>query len=229
MESLLTATLPDGGPLYTETDLSRLVAEPLNALSAFPFFLIAMYWLYRMRDERDHQRFMTIAMCVLALGGIGGTLFHAFRASHFFFLLDVVPIALLSIGVSLHFLSHVTARWLTWGFFIVPLGILQRLAMAGLPRQFALNLSYALSATVVLLPAVLLLHRRGWENGGRLATAAALFGLALFMRYLDPFAGERLSVGTHWLWHLFSAASVWCLARFVYELNRHKLSSPVDR
>ena len=45
----IDAELPDGGPIYWETNLNEWIVEPYNALSAIPFIAIALYWLIKVR------------------------------------------------------------------------------------------------------------------------------------------------------------------------------------
>jgi hypothetical protein len=39
----------DGGPIYAETDLSKIVAEPWNAYSSLTFLLPVIYWFFKLR------------------------------------------------------------------------------------------------------------------------------------------------------------------------------------
>ncbi|MEZ4750232.1 MAG: hypothetical protein R3B54_06295 [Bdellovibrionota bacterium] len=94
---------PDGGPMYMETDLSRLVAEPFNGITAAFFLFLAIFWLYRLRGRYREQWLLTTCLLILAVGGIGGAMFHAFRSSRIFFLMDVMPIGVLVIVVSVQF------------------------------------------------------------------------------------------------------------------------------
>ena len=46
--------------------------------------------------------FLTACMPILLAGGIGGTLYHAFRTQRAYFLLDVIPISLLGLAGAIY-------------------------------------------------------------------------------------------------------------------------------
>ena len=85
--------MPDGGPRYKETPKdpwSVPVAEPLNAVTASLFVFIVLAWAVRLRGRYRQFTFITACMPILLAGGIGGTLYHAFRTQRSYFLLDVI-------------------------------------------------------------------------------------------------------------------------------------------
>ena len=92
--------LADGGPWYAETRLDRTIAEPWNAVTAAWFLLLVVVWLVRLRGRFRRFPFLTCCLPILAAGGIGGTLYHAFRISSAFFWMDVLPIYLLGLATS---------------------------------------------------------------------------------------------------------------------------------
>src|SRR4051812_42771398 len=52
----------DGGPIYAETDLSRVIAEPWNAASASVFVLVALVWMVRLRGRYREHPFLTACL-----------------------------------------------------------------------------------------------------------------------------------------------------------------------
>ena len=117
-EDILTKSLPDGGPLYRETNLNAFIAEPWNAGSSVVFILIAFYLIWKTQRIKTLPLLLKIAPVILLIGGIGGTLYHAFRVSSFFLFLDVAPIYTLVFGVACAF-------WIRWtGKPVLLLGIL---------------------------------------------------------------------------------------------------------
>ncbi len=93
----------DGGPIYAETDLSVLFTEPWNALSSLAILLPAVYWAVRLRGDYRTYSFIFYCIPLLFLGGLGSTLFHAFRVSKWLLLMDVLPTATLTLSVSFIF------------------------------------------------------------------------------------------------------------------------------
>jgi hypothetical protein len=211
--------LLDGGPIYRETDLSHIIAEPLNALTALPYLVLAIIWLIRIAPRIRQFRFLTACLALLAIGGIGGTLFHALRASRIFLLLDFGPIVILAFLVSFYFWEIAAGHW--WKGVPVTLSLfgLQRALFFILPRHLSINISYLLTALVILIPTLLVVRRRRPHDGRKILWATGLFGAGLFCRYFDPLTPDWLTVGSHWLWHLFAWGAVVILVRFVYELG----------
>jgi len=104
--------MPDRGPIYTETLLHQALdpqgwlVEPYNAATAVLFVFVALYWLLK----AGRQPFFLYASLVLAVGGIGGTLYHATRTHVVFLILDVVPILILAISAVFWFVDRMAAR-----------------------------------------------------------------------------------------------------------------------
>jgi len=222
--------LPDGGPVYVETppDIEKFtgtVAEPWNTVSACLFVLIVLLWIWRLRGRyRDHV-FLTACLPLLLAGGIGGVLFHGRRTSFAFFLLDVIPIYLLGLSVMIWIWVRLGPRWHHLIGFVAVLGFLQMFAQLRLPRQWAINVSYASLALMVLLPVVLALVRTRFFQGGWVVTALICFALAWVCRIADTTRPPLLTMGTHWLWHLFGAATTAALSVYVYHIEQVSLRS----
>jgi len=216
---LRNGTFRDGGPIYTETRPHRMVVEPFNAMTAAIFLWIAIYWFRRLRQEPDRHRFLEGCMLLLAVGGVGGTLFHALRCSKLFFVLDILPIDLLTVGVGVYlWMVLLDSPWRVVPI-LIPFVILYELAFWRLPRYLAISASYCILALILLWPAGTHLVRTRYANWGWLASALVLFAVGVVFRSVDPYSGEWIPIGTHWLWHLFSAASVFAFTTYLYRLR----------
>lgn len=220
--------LADGGPLYTETNLNHWVAEPFNALTALPFLLLAVYWFWRLRGRYREFPFLTANLVLLAIGGVGGTIYHAFRSSVVFFLMDVVPIGVIALALSAYFwLAILPKRWLIFPV-VLPFFAFHRLVAAYFPPIFATSGLYLVLAVLVLLPLFLALRADGFRDARLVLGTVTLFAVGIVCRSLDPYAGPYLSVGTHFLWHSFSAAAVACLALYVMRFSERRRFSPAN-
>jgi hemolysin III len=207
----------DGGPIYTETDLGRVIVEPWNAASALLFLGIALYWLIRLRGRYSQHPFLSVCLPILAAGGLGGTLYHATRASQAFFLMDVLPIFVLCLATSVYLWGRLLPKWWYGLALLLPYCIIQWLGSSILQRHHTINFSYACLAALILLPAVIFLVKTRFRHGAWAALAAVFFAVALYFRYADPQA--LLPMGTHWLWHTFGAAACWAVSEFLYCLE----------
>jgi hypothetical protein len=217
-------TLPDGGPFYTETNTGHAIVEPWNALSSLAIVIPAVYWAIRIRKNIRDNLFIAFCIPLLALGGIGSTLFHAFRTSRFLLIMDWLPIVILSFAVSLYLWQKVTKRWWLTALIAVT-GILIRYFLfrsATFSHHTAINIGYVISGAMIFIPALLVQARTGWFKAGILALSLALFGLALFFREADASGMFGLPMGTHFLWHIASGAGTLFLASYLYHISRQR-------
>ncbi len=214
-QQMLHATLPDGGPVYRETNLSHTIVEPMNALTAIPFLFIAVYWMRKLRTHRGDSACLKYCITLLAIGGVGGTLFHAFRASRFFYLMDILPIALIGLTLGGYLWAVATRRsWAPVPVLFLAL-LVQRGGLDAFPRQIGITLSYLVMAGMIVVPLFILLRRRAFADTRLVVGALVCFAAGISCRAIDAYPVDVMPIGTHWLWHLFSAASVTMLTAFV--------------
>lgn len=225
---------PDGGPIYAETDLEALVAEPFNAASAVLFLLIAGYWLVRIRGRFRQQWFLAACLPLLVVGGVGGTVYHAFRAHRAWLVMDWLPIVLLVFAVTVYLWAQLLGRRWPVALLIVPVVFgIQRLNFGlvregVLPMHWAINGSYSLMVLVGLVPAGLLLWRTRFVHGRWILAGVGCFAVAILSRGFDERLANLLPMGSHFLWHVFGALATQCLATylFLYARDRHRLIAP---
>lgn len=214
----IPASMPDGGVIYAETRPERFIVEPWNAYSSLAFLVPVIYWAIRLRGEYRQNTFLTVCMPLLALGGIGSTVYHAFRSSRWLLMMDVLPIAVLTLAVSLYFWWRVLPHW-GYVFMVAAASLLMRFTVLNtFHGQTAINLAYLINGTTLFLPALLLLSKtqfRGWID---IVVATTFFILALVFRKVDD-RFEWMTMGTHWLWHICTATGVFFLAEYLYLIN----------
>lgn len=215
----IDAELPDGGPIYWETNLNEWIVEPYNALSAIPFIAIALYWLIKVRGQYSRFWFVSIASLFLLVGGVGGTVFHAFRTYPIFLMMDYMPIFLLTYAASIYFLFQILPKqWMV--FVVLPLFLAIQWMNYQLieNRAIAINISYVLLAAFVLIPTGVYLKRTIFRHGQYVVLALISFLLAISFRYLDHFG--LTPIGTHFLWHLFGAITCHLMFYYMYWVTR---------
>lgn len=212
---LLNFLLRDGGQAYTETNLSRLIVEPWNFVTAAFFVILSVYWLLKVGKTARQHLFLYVMLWLLLVGSIGGTLYHGFRFHRLFLLMDWMPILLITFASSVWFFIRAWGRWgppllLVAAFFVFQAALFR----SGVPIQVAINSSYASMAVLVLFPVGWFLRKSSWQNGLLVLLALAAFAAALFFRWADHLMW--LPVGTHFLWHLFGLLAVHLMLRFVW-------------
>lgn len=211
----------DFGPIYFETDFSRLLVEPWNAFSSLSFIFVAVLIYFRFKNKEKAGFFLYWAIPLLVLGGIGSTLFHAFRNHVFFILLDVVPISLLSLSIGIYqiYLLLRKAIWVVLlSLFFV---FLRQLPFILIEGQAAINISYIISGLFFLLPSFILLQKTGFTGKKQVFWAVFFFMLGIFFRYYDDFPNQFLPMGVHWLWHISTAAGTWFMALFLLKIKEN--------
>jgi hypothetical protein len=223
----------DGGPIYTETPAQvrahkpypGLVAEPWNTATAFLFVLVATFWFVRLRGRLRNYPFLAVSLPLLLIGGIGGTLYHGLRSWKGYFLMDVIPIYLLGLIVSVYWWIRLGPRVRHLLSMLVVLGFLQLVGVWQLPPHWAINLSYAMLAMLIVAPLSLVLIRTRGRHAGWVATAFVAFGIAWFCRLADAWSDSLMPMGTHWLWHTFGAVTTAALTEYVFRIEGVNLRS----
>ncbi len=220
----------DGGPIYIETNLDNFVVEPYNAVSAFLFILIVLYWFWKLRGEYNKHGFLLFNLPILLIGGVGGTLYHAFRSSMVYMYMDWTPIVGLALIMAGYYLFRVLKRWKQLLIIIgiaITLQIINFRVFSGLldlyEPHIATSISYAIVAVLMLSSLVLLLIATRYKHSRYIGIALACFCTALFFRVIEfeftPSIQSFMPMGTHFLWHLFGAAACHFILVYTYLLN----------
>ncbi len=212
-------SLRDGGPVYAETNLKHMIVEPWNAWSSLLLIVPAVYWAIRLRNRYRDYPFISFCIPLLVLGGLGSTLFHAFRASSWLLYMDVLPTAILTLSLGFYFWKNVTGRW--WiGIGVLAFSVLCRVWVHTVfAKHTAINLGYAITGTVIFVPLLWMLFKTHFQKSPAILLAIGFFLLSLFFRETDAWENQVLPMGTHFLWHTFSAAGAFYLAKYLYFLE----------
>ena len=211
--------LQDGGPVYMETNPGHFIVEPWNAFSSLLMLIPAFYWLWRVRHEMNHYRFLLFAVIMVVLGGLGSALFHGLRASVVFLMMDVVPSAILTISLSVYLWLKILKRWWYVFFIILTVSGIRFLFWDSVPEHMAINLSYFITGAIITVPLIIILFRDRFSEWPAVVLGVLAFILALTFRQLDPIKIEWLPMGTHFLWHAFSAAGAIFILKYIHHMR----------
>lgn len=220
--------MADGGPIYAETGGDGFLVEPWNSLTSLLMLIPVIYWLIRIRRESGSFKFMLYAIPLMALGGIGSALFHGFRASIAFLIMDVAPSAILTLSLAIYFWYKLMKKWYWVLLLFIPMLMVRFLIFKFLPEHAAINTSYAISGITILLPIPFLLVRMKYKGAWSIILTMLCFGLALMFREADARAAVHLSIGTHFLWHVFSAIGGYFMLQYLYIFRKSELIGSVD-
>lgn len=234
---LILQSLSDGGPAYAETNTDSWIVEPFNATSSLSYLVPALYWILKLKGR--YKEFLFLSSCIpfLILGGIGSTLYHAFRSSAFLLYLDVLPILILTLMVSIYFWIKILPKFWHIIFILVPFFLLRyfiyTIFKTGIfmgqevEMQRLINVSYFLSGTMIFLPALILMIKLKFQNALYLLLSCLLLILGLLFRELDSWKFSFLSMGTHWLWHISTAAGSWFLGKYLYSFREKEIEGVI--
>jgi hypothetical protein len=216
---ILLQGLADGGAFYAETNPSAWLKEPWNAFSSLTFWIPIGYILYKIRGRYRQYPFLLFCMPLLFIGGLGSTLFHAFRSSGWLLAMDVLPILILNVALTIYFWFRILANiWKVLGVVLLYF-VLSIVIIRFTEYPLSVNLSYLVRGILLFLPAVLLLQKMNFRHSQFLISAILLFILALVFRWADKLVIDYMSMGSHWLWHISTAMGALLLAEFMYRLE----------
>jgi hypothetical protein len=221
----VSRAVSDHGPIYAETAPGRFPVEPWASLTNLVFLVVIVYWGRRLRSQGRRHSFLSLALPLLALGWLAGTVYHATRSHDLWLVLDWVPIVLLILMAAF----WLWRRWLPASFrspILASLVLLLPILLAALmTRGFALpghsgiSVTYAVLAAGLFIPGFLHCVRRP-DLRRLFAVAIACFLAALAFRTYDlPLARFGWPHGSHYLWHVFGGAATFFMFAFLHKLE----------
>jgi hemolysin III len=222
--------LSDGGPVYAETNLRFLIVEPWNSISSLTFLIPAIWLMSKIEWKIKEYPFLSFCAFLLSLGGFGSAIFHGFRVSPLFIFLDVFPIIILNIAISIFFWYKVLQSIIKI-LGIVLIMIISRLTIQWLQisNHDKINFGYFISGIFIFVPiAILLIKTKGYQG---LWIFLGFFSLliALFFRKIDALDPPLFSIGTHWLWHIFCSSGAFFIAKYTLYIYQSSLNGKLEK
>ncbi|MCS7027239.1 MAG: ceramidase [Bacteroidia bacterium] len=216
----------DFGPIYKETDLSHWLAEPWNAFSSLSFWIPVFYFGWKIQKNYKNYLFLLSCMPFLFIGGLGSTLFHAFRRYPIFLVMDWLPIMILSLMIMVYFWYQILKKWsytilVVLFTFVLRALVFELIKPYHLPKNAFININYTITTLVIAAPLTVLLIQTKGKNFIWLIGSGICFALAIFFRIIDR-EQDWITVGTHWLWHIFCAVGAFFLAQYLYLYQTEK-------
>ncbi|TWR27739.1 hypothetical protein FPZ42_00565 [Mucilaginibacter achroorhodeus] len=212
---------PDGGLIYTETDLHHFFPEPFNMVSSALFLIPGIYWLIKLKGFDRRYAFLSVATWLLLIGCIGSTTYHGLRRWPVFIMMDWLPIAILCLISSVYFWIKFSGKnYIGIIALVVFLGLTFGIRRF-LPKydiQLTISLNYTIMVLMIVLPLMLLLWKTRWQNSWLVFAALISFGFAIGFRVYDKYTS--LSIGTHFLWHTFGAIATSLMFVFIYRVSK---------
>ncbi|MEO0898792.1 MAG: hypothetical protein AAFY71_20435 [Bacteroidota bacterium] len=221
----------DGGPMYAETNFDHFIAEPINGISAAIFIIIVAYFTWKLRGKFMEHKFMSSSLLLLLVGGVGGTIYHLFRLHPVFLHMDWGPIMILCLAASVFFYRMSGGKWIhvliaSAGYVAISYLMYYNMFSDNplFPRQYVVNINYAIMAILILVPVYLILMKTKFHQARWIYIGVGGFVAAIIFRMLDATDWVQINldgVGTHFLWHVFGALACFSIFQYVYELGEY--------
>lgn len=215
--------LPDGGPVYAETNIDAFISEPWNAITSLAIVFPAVYWAIRLKFNFKDYTFIYFSIPLLIAGGLGSLLYHAFRSSVWLLYMDVLPTALLTFCVGVYFWVRLFKKWYYALLIVIPITIIRLFLLFYLDGEFAVNLSYFITGTLIFLPVLIYLFRHSFRYAFNIFISVLFLVFSLYFREIDRMSISSLPMGTHFLWHIFSGIGAYFLGNYLYLIRREEL------
>jgi len=204
---------------YCERTSPALWAEPLNAVSNIAFFVAAWLLYKSYKSGQCNGREVALLIFLVALIGLGSTLFHTF-ANKLTEIADVVPI-----GLFVFYYLWVTLRRLVelsrlqTGITLVVFA-LAAIAMSHIPNPYRFNgsISYFPCWVAIFIVGWYLKHRQH-PSAPLIMRAACWLALSLTFRSLDFVLCAALPIGTHFLWHSINGLVLYLLTSAIIRVQ----------
>ncbi|MXN66072.1 hypothetical protein GR183_14250 [Stappia sp. GBMRC 2046] len=198
--------------VYCERADASFWAEPLNAITNIAFLIAAGLIALSLAKARPADLPAWILTGLVAVIGVGSFLFHTL-ATRWALLADVLPISIFIYS----YLFLAMRRF--FGFRIISaIGIV--VVFGVISYWWGEPLSFAFGSTGSYVPAFLAmvitgLALLGKEAGTALGLfgAAAVFAVSMSFRMLDAPVCAEFPHGTHFIWHILNATTLYILLR----------------
>jgi len=200
--------------IYCERTQAGLWDEPLNALSNAAFIIAAVAALVLARRYKALNAQTVLLIALLAIIGIGSTLFHTFANTWSKFA-DVLPIVIFQISFIIIYARSVMRLGGVKSAGLVALFFAGSVAAGMMPYDW-LNGSIGYAPALLFLIGFGLYHKRAHKNEPAIyLIAAALFALSLSFRSVDNAVCDALPIGVHYMWHILNGAVLYLSIRGV--------------
>jgi hypothetical protein len=205
---------------YCEQPIIGNYFQPLNTLSNI-FFIVAailLYYYFRTRKIKDAKSIIFLFLIVLI--GLGSFLWHLNKNKVTFFC-DVIPISLFFVAY-IYFLITVISKNKIKSAFIT--GIYLIFIMIGsiffrsIIENNLINGAYEYILTLFFFTLIwIYTYTKNRQIFRKLVLVFVLFLLALVFRQADLLVCNYIPIGTHFIWHLFTASTSYFAVRALYK------------
>ncbi len=206
-------------PEYCEQPIFQHFFEPLNTLTNLFFILagsILLGQLFKAQKKSIPGIYFSTLIIIIGLGSLS---WHLYR-NNFTLLIDLIPIAIFVLSFLVAYVLKVTKQLffrilLIAGFFVY--APLITILLNSLSLEFLGNGGEAYLTTISYLAVIQLFNL--WKKVPVIHQSLMIvmvFFLSLFFRQLDMVLCDQVRFGTHFIWHILNAITLYLMVRMLY-------------
>lgn len=209
MEAIFPANPVDKVGYYGGRIDQGLLGEPLNLTTDICFFVFILFFFMRLKKEGNSDKLLQLLVILASFIALGSVIFHSYP-NKITLKIDMIPINVFG----LTYIYFSMRRFFNFSYktsflFAISFVIISFLSEAVAKSLKIPGIHHLTSIiTLQLIGVILLKHQLLHKAGKAFIFASGLYILALFFRYLDFFIYRAFPLGTHFLWHTFTAVVV---------------------
>lgn len=205
---------------YCERVGNSLLSEPINLFSNLAFF-IAAFFAYRLITKLKLGTTYKIISLIILIIGIGSSAWHSVRTP-FAHAMDFLPIFAFFMFYLYQLLKRLTTdKYLP---FLATLGLLGLQIAMSILFPTVLNGSVRHVVNLFLLSGLIYILNSQNKHMAHFIWMFICYLLAVIFRTLDNTVCSNFPIGTHFLWHILTASTVYLAFRSLISLDQAKLS-----
>lgn len=214
----------DGFPKHAETVPGRFPVEPLNAVSNIAFLFILCYWTWKTKFRIRIYPAIVLTMPLLLGAFVAGTMHHLLRSDKVWNGIVLLCIFFAVINTCIYLWYRITESWLKSfvGVLAVPFIFRIFLASITLPDKITMSTVFVVMALAIMIPAVIHCIQNHLKNLELLVISSISFIIALIFRETDANLIGIFAIGTHFLWHVFGALSIFFMLKYLFLTDKTK-------
>lgn len=197
-----------------EFQSNLLRSQPINLLTNIAFLVSSFLTFALIKKNKIKDKGIYLLFIASILIGLGSISHHTIP-NNFTLLLDGLPIYIF-LFVGLSQLLYILTNNRFWAVLLTTLYVLLNFfAPIVIKLPFDPNAVTPIVNLVFLLPIILIFYKRFGSKTNVLTFSFGLYALATTFFLLDEKICYQFPIGTHFLWHIFNAISIYYLVRYI--------------
>lgn len=209
MEAIFPANSIDHVGFYGGRISQGILGEPLNQASDLCFLIFVIFFLIKLIKEKHIDKQLKYLSIIAGFMAFGSLIFHSYP-NKITLKIDMIPINIFGLTYIYYSMRRYFNYSIKLSSLLAVLFCIFSLLSEALSKSIQIPGIHHLT-TIIVLQAIglILIKNQEVKNAGRSFLFASVFYIAaLFFRFLDLYVYKNFPLGTHFLWHTFSALVV---------------------